>query len=88
MQQRSIAKVKQEFSKKLLAFARIVILKNYGVGWDNAMSLSGWGSTTTRKKQINRILKDVLPDLRNPEAIKMKDSIKQLLASAIDECKA
>lgn len=88
MQQRSIAKVKQEFSKKLLAFARIVILKNYGGGWDNAMSLSGWGSTTTRKKQINRILKDVLPDLRNPEAIKMKDSIKQLLASAIDECKA
>lgn len=88
MQHRSIAKVKQEFSKQLLAFARIVILKNYGDGWDDAMSLSGWGSTTTRKKQINRILEDVLPDHRKPEAIKMKDSIKQLLASAIDACKA
>jgi len=88
MQQRSIAKVKQEFSKQLLAFARIVILKNYGGGWDNAMLLSGWGSTTTRKRQINRILEDVLPDHRKPEAIKMKDSIKQLLAAAIDACKA
>lgn len=88
MQQRSIAKVKQEFSKQLLAFARIVILKNYGDGWDEAMSLNGWGSTTTRKIQIHRILEDVLPDHRKPEAIKMKDSIKQLLASAIEACKA
>jgi len=88
MQQSSIAKVKQVFSKQLLAFARIVILKNYGDGWDDAMSLSGSGSATIRKNQIQRILEDVLPDHRNPEAIKMKDSIKQLLASAIDVCKA
>lgn len=88
MQQRSIAKVKQEFSKQLLTFARIVILKNYGDGWDSAMSLSGWGSATTRKMQIHKILEDVLPDHRKPEAIKMKDSIKQLLTSAIEACKA
>lgn len=88
LQQRSIAKVKQEFSKQLLAFARIVILKNYGDGWDDAMSLSGLGSAKIRKKQIHLILEDVLPDHRKPEAIKMKDSIKQLLASAIEVCKA
>lgn len=88
MQHRSIAKVKQEFSKQLLAFARIVILKNYGDGWDGAMLLSGWGSTTIRKRKIHQILEDVMPDNRKPKAIEMKDSIKQLLASAIDVCKA
>ncbi len=88
MQQKSIAKVKQEFSKQLLTLARIVILKKYGGDWLGAMSLSGYGSTTTRKNQILQIIENVLPDHRNPEAIKMKDSIKQLLALSIDICKA
>ncbi len=88
MQQKSIAIVKQEFSKQLLAFARAVILKKYGVGWDDAMSLSGWGSTNIRKRKIRQIIQDILPDHHRPEAITMKDSVKQLLASAIEVCKA
>ncbi|RSM21187.1 hypothetical protein, partial [Aeromonas salmonicida] len=83
MQERSIANVKQEFSKHLLAFARVVILKTYSSHWGTAMSLSGMGSTTLRMNQIQRILEDVLPEHRKPAAIKMKDSIKQLLASAV-----
>lgn len=83
MQERSIANVKQEFSKLLLAFARAVILKTYSPHWGTAMSLSGMGSTTLRMNQIQRILEEVLPDHRKPAAIKMKDSIKQLLASAV-----
>lgn len=88
MQDKSISKVKQEFSKQLLAFSRMVILKKYGQDWGNAMLLSRFGSVSIRKNQIQRILEDVLPDHRNPEAIKMKDSIKQLLASAVVACKA
>lgn len=83
MQERSIAKVKQEFSKHLLAFARVVILKTYSPHWDTAMSLSGMGSTILRMKQIQRILEEALPQHRKPEAIMMKESIKQLLVSAV-----
>ena len=83
MQERSIANVKQEFSKQLLAFARAVILKTFSPHWDTAMSLSGMGSTTRRMNKIQRILEEVLPDHRQPAAIKMKDSIKKLLVSAV-----
>jgi hypothetical protein len=83
MYEQSIAKVKQEFSKQLLAFARAVILKTYSPDWGTAMSFSGMGSTTRRMNQIQRILEEVLPDHRKPAAIKMKDSIKKLLASAV-----
>ncbi|MDX7921127.1 hypothetical protein SJS82_04175 [Aeromonas media] len=88
MQERSIANVKQEFSKHLLAFARVVILKTYSPHWGTAMSLSGMGSTTLRMNQIQRILEEVLPEHRKPAAIKMKDSLKQLLASAVAACEA
>lgn len=83
MQERSIANVKQEFSKQLLAFARAVILKTYNPRWGTAMSLSGVGSTMERMNQIQQILEEVLPDHRKPAAIEMKDSIKELLTSAI-----
>jgi hypothetical protein len=83
MQERSIANVKQEFSKQLLAFSRAVILKTHNQNWVKAMSLSGMGSTTLRMNQIQQILEEVLPDHRKPAAIKMKDSIKKLLASAV-----
>lgn len=84
MQQKSINKVKQEFSKKLLEFARVTVLKTYGNNWNEAMALSGSGSTTRRKDLIQEImLKDVLPDYQRSEAIEMKDSIKQLLISAM-----
>ncbi|MCF5856037.1 hypothetical protein K3H44_12195 [Aeromonas veronii] len=88
MQERSIANVKQEFSKHLLTFARVVILKTHSPHWGTAMSLSGMGSTTLRMNQIQRILEEVLPEHRKPTAIKMKDSIKQLLASAVAACEA
>lgn len=88
MQQKSIDKIKQEFSKQLLAFARLVILKNYDNDWDEAIELSGSGSTSIRKNKIQYIILEVLPDHRKPEAIKMKDSIKRLLMEAIDVCKA
>lgn len=88
LQQRSIARVKQEFSKLLLAFARTIILENYSDDWNKARLLSGLGSAEIRKKQIQRIFENVLPDHRKPEAIKMKDSIKQLLELAIEECKS
>ena len=83
MQEQSIANVKQEFSKQLLAFARAMILNTYNSHWGIAMSLTGMGSTTQRMNQIQRILEEVLPDHRKPAAIKMKDSIKKLLKSAV-----
>ncbi len=86
MQERSLANVKQEFSKQLLAFARTVILETYSSHWGIAMSLSGMGSTARRMNHIQRIIEDVLPDHRKPAAIKMKDSIKKLLASAVTSC--
>lgn len=88
MQKSSIANVKQEFSKQLLAFARLTILGKFEESWEGAMALSGWGSTATRKTRIHGIFEDVLPDYRKPEATQMKDSIKQLLTFATAACKA
>ncbi|MBQ4772451.1 hypothetical protein F9U44_13155 [Pectobacterium versatile] len=87
MQNKSISKVKQEFSKQLLAFARTLILKNYSRDWQSAMYPTGWGSTTIRKEKIREILRNILPDHRKPEASKMKDDIKELLLEAIILCK-
>jgi len=88
MQNKSINRVKQEFSNSLLSFSRMIILQTYGEEWRNAMSLSGAGSTLTRKKQIKRIIQETLPDHKKPEAIKLKDSIKKLLVQSVEACKA
>ena len=88
MQNKSIARVKQEFSNALLSFSRMVILKTYSEEWEEAMSLSGAGSTLIRRSQIKRIIQETLPDHKKPEAIKLKDSIKQLLVQSVEACKA
>lgn len=88
MQKKSIDRVKQEFSKQLLAFTRLVILKNYHDDWNKAIELSGSGSTIFRKNKIQHIVNDILPDHKKPEAVTMKDSIKTLLIESIDVCKA
>lgn len=88
MQKQSLAKVKQEFSNQLLKFARDEILIKYRDDWNKAMLLSQAGSALKRKSQIKQILINVSPDHRNPDASKMKNSIKQKLASAVVACKA
>lgn len=88
MQSKSIDRVKQEFSNSLLAFSRMVILQTYSEEWENAMSLSGAGSTLIRKSKIKHIIQETLPDHKKPEAIKLKDSIKQLLVQSVEACKA
>jgi hypothetical protein len=88
LKQSSIDRIKQEFSKQLLSLARQVILKKYSHEWESAMALGGAGSTFVRKGKINHIISEVLPDHRKPEAVEMKDTIKLLLVTAIEECKA
>jgi len=88
MQKKSIDRVKQEFSNSLLSFSRVVILQKYSDEWERAMSLSGAGSTSVRKNQIKHIIQETLPDHRMPEAIELKDSIKQLLIQSVEACKA
>lgn len=88
MQNKSIDRVKQEFSNLLLSFSRWVILRTYSEEWETAMILSGAGSTFIRKNKIKHIIQQTLPDHKKPEAIKIKDSIKQLLIESIEVCKA
>ncbi len=88
MQNKSIDRVKQEFANALLSFSRMVILQKYSEKWEEAMSLSGAGSTRMRKSQIQRIIQETLPDHKKPEAIELKDSIKQLLVQSVKACKA
>ena len=88
LQKSSIDHIKREFSIQLLSFARTVILKKYSNKWESAMSLGGAGSTFIRKDKISLIISEVLPDHRKPEAVEIKDAIKSLLKSAIEECKA
>ncbi|MDQ6961999.1 MAG: hypothetical protein Q9M28_05655 [Mariprofundaceae bacterium] len=88
MQNKSIDRVKQEFSNTLLSFSRMVILKKYSDEWEQAMSQCGAGSTLVRKMQIKRIIQETLPDHRKPEAIELKDSIKKLLVQSVEICKA
>jgi len=88
MQNKSIDRVKQEFSNSLLSFSRMVILQTYSDEWEKAMSLSGAGSTLIRKSKIEHIIQETLPDHKKPEAIKLKDSIKQLLVQSVEACKA
>ncbi|MFA6072284.1 MAG: hypothetical protein WC810_27290 [Janthinobacterium sp.] len=88
MQKKSIDRVKQEFSKQLLAFARLVILKQQNDNWGEAIGLVNFsGSTKIRKIKIQHIIQGILPDHRKPEAIKMKDAIKNLLNESITVCK-
>ena len=88
MQNKSIDRVKREFSNRLLSFSRMVILRTYSEEWEKAMSLSGAGSTFIRRNQIKHIIQETLPDHKKPEAIKLKDSIKQLLVQSVEACKA
>jgi adenylate kinase family enzyme len=88
MQNKSIDRVKQEFSNLLLSFSRMVILRTYADEWEQAILLSGTGSTSARKQKIKHIIQDTLPDHKKSEAIKLKDSIKQLLVEAVEACKA
>lgn len=88
MQNKSIDRVKQEFSNSLLSFSRMVILQTYSDEWEKAMSLSGAGSTIIRKSKIKHIIQETLPDHKKPEAIELKDSIKQLLIQSVEACKA
>lgn len=87
MQNKSIDRVKQEFSKALLSFSRRVILETYSKEWEEAMSLSGAGSTVIRKSQIKYIIQKTLPHYKKPEAIELKNSIKELLVQSVKECK-
>lgn len=86
LQKQSIAKVKRDFSKQLLAFARNVILYKHSQQWSTAMIHCGRGSTTERIRQIKQIFEEVLPEHRNPAAIEIKDSIKTLIVSAVSAC--
>jgi len=88
MKNKSIDRVKQEFSNSLLSFSRMVILQTYSDEWEKAMSLSGAGSTLIRRSEIKHIIQETLPDHKKPEAIKLKDSIKQLLVQSVEACKA
>lgn len=88
MQNKSIDRVKQEFSNLLLSFSRMVILEKFSDEWGQAMYLSGAGSTLIRKNQIKHIIQETLPDHRNPEAVKLKNSIKKLLEQSVEACKA
>jgi adenylate kinase family enzyme len=88
MQSKSIDRVKQEFSNSLLSFSRMVILQTYSDEWEKAMLLSGAGSTIIRRSKIKNIIQETLPDHKKPEAIKLKDSIKQLLVQSVEACKA
>ena len=66
----------------------MVILRTYSEEWEKAMSLNGAGSTFIRRNQIKHIIQEPLPDHKKPEAIKLKDSIKQLLVQSVEACKA
>jgi len=87
MQNKSIDRVKQEFSNLLLSFSRQVILNTHSDEWESAMSLRGAGSTIVRKNQIKHIIEEILPEHKKPEAIRIKDSIKELLVESIEKCK-
>ncbi|HHK9525977.1 TPA: hypothetical protein ACQZHW_003829 [Enterobacter hormaechei] len=85
MQKKSINNIKQQFSNKLLSFARIEILQSQNLKWENALQLSGIGSTYTRASQIKGIFGTVLPDYRKPAAALLKNAIKIILESAVSE---
>ena len=89
MQIKSLERVKQEFSKQLLTFSRMIILNKYNHNWEEANQLNQSinFSTKLRKNKIEYIINEVLPDHKRPEAIKMKDSIKNLLMDSINICK-
>lgn len=87
MQSKSINRVKQEFSNILLSFSRMVILQTHSKEWEKAMSLSGAGSTIIRRSQIKDIIRETLPDHKKPEAIELKNSIKQILIQSVEVCK-
>lgn len=86
LQQTSINFLKQEFSMQLLSFARHSVIQRYTRDWNVAMGFTDLGSTLKRKDIISNIFENVLPDHHKPEAIELKNEIKELLKLSLCNC--
>ena len=87
LKRQSLDKVRREFNKLIIDFARHEIVKAPHTAWNAAYMHSGRGSTVLRKNDIQSILKRSVPPSVSSERVKeFKDHVKQLLEKAIFNC--
>ncbi|MEW6672835.1 MAG: hypothetical protein AB1427_14105 [Thermodesulfobacteriota bacterium] len=86
LQQSSVDSLRQEFAQLLKEMIReTLIAAKYG-NWENALELSGRGSTFDRAHRIGRIITEVAPPLTASDAAWIKDKIKHLVGESIEIC--
>lgn len=87
LKQQSLDRIKREFNKLILAFARSEIIAVPNEAWKTAYMYSGKGSTFKRRADIETILKKSVPPLASSENAKeFKNHVKKILAKAITNC--
>lgn len=86
IQRSAVDVLRQEFGQLLKEMAREVLLAGQHTDWESALELSGRGSTAVRATQIVKIVEKVAPPLTVPEAIWIKNRIKELVIQAIKNC--
>ena len=87
LKRQSLDKIRREFNKLIIDFARQEIVKAPHTAWNVAYMHSGRGSTVLRKNDIESILKRSVPPSVSSQRVKeFKDHVKHLLEKAISNC--
>lgn len=89
LKRQSLDKIRREFNKLIIDFARREIVNVPHDAWEVAWQYGGPGSTSRRKADIEAILKRSVPSSASAERVKeFKDHVKQLLEKAISKCES
>jgi hypothetical protein len=87
LKEQSLDKIRREFNKLILEFARHEIIAAPRDAWRTAYLYSGSGSTYWRRADIESIFRhSVPPNASSANAKEFKDHVKDLLAQAIANC--
>lgn len=86
LQQISLTRFKQEFSKKLVDLIRELLVYQNHERWQySAEKLRGPGSTRQRALEIKSVIRESAPSMTEEHARKFKDAIKECFQNALQE---
>jgi len=87
LKKQSLDQIRREFTKLIIDFARRTIIACPHHDWNTAYMYSGRGSTFRRRADIEAILRRSVPPITSSQSVKQfKDSVKELIQQAIDNC--
>lgn len=88
LKKRSLNRIRMQFNRLIIEFARKVIIQKPQQDWRIAYDYNGVGSTFKRKRDVKFILKRSVPSAAKEEGTQdFKNSVKALLEESISNCK-